>query len=313
MKIAVIGAGVWGKNLVNNFAELGALTAVADAIESNRQVVRENFPGLPVYESAEELLEKESLDAVAIATPPHTHCAIALSAMGKGLDVFVEKPMTLDPAEAETMAAYAKENGRILMVGHLLLYQPAIAFIKEFIDSGKLGEIYTLTQRRSKLGRVRSVENVLWSFGVHDIAVLLYLAGEDPTKVFSFGHSGITQGIEDDCHLHLAFPSGVKASLHNSWLWPRVERELIVTGEKGILVFDELGHRVVFHLKTISSNLTQSDQGETVIFEGSGQPLLLELEHFIRCCVESKQPISDGENGTDVIKVLAEAERQLRR
>lgn len=307
MRIAVIGAGVWGKNLVSNFSKLGVLTAVADSVEANRQAVLEGYPGVPVYDSAESLFASETLDAVAIATPPHTHCAIALAAMEKGLDVFVEKPMTLDPAEAETMAAFAKANDRILMVGHLLLYQPAIGFIKDFLDAGKLGKIYTLTQRRSKLGRVRSVENVLWSFGVHDVAVLLHLAGEEPTEVVSSGHAGITADIADDFHLHLTFPSGAKANLHNSWLWPRVERELIITGEKGILVFDEINSKVILHKKTVSPDLAHHDAGEEIIFEGSSQPLRLELEHFIHCCQTREEPLSGTANGIACVKVLHSA------
>jgi len=307
MKIAVIGAGVWGKNLISNFSQLGVLTAVADAFEANRQAVLEAYPGIAVYDSAESLFVSETLDAVAIATPPHTHCAIALAAMENGLDVFVEKPMTLDPAEAETMAAFAKANDRILMVGHLLLYQPAIGFIKDFLDAGKLGKIFTLTQRRSKLGRVRSVENVLWSFGVHDVAVLLHLAGEEPTEVVSSGHAGITEGIEDDFHLHLTFPSGAKANLHNSWLWPRVERELIITGEKGILVFDELNSRVILHRKTVAPDLAHHDEGEETIFEGSAEPLKLELQHFIDCCKTRAEPLSGKSNGVATVNVIRRA------
>ena len=165
MKIGVIGAGNWGKNLVKNFANLGVLAAVADSVEENLNWVAENFPEVQRYETSDELIACANLDAVAIATPPHTHCAIVLAAMKKELDVFVEKPLTLDPGEARLLRDAALECGRILMVGHLLLYQPAIQFIKKYLDNGELGKIFTLTQRRSKLGRVRSVENVLWSFG----------------------------------------------------------------------------------------------------------------------------------------------------
>ena len=305
MKVGVIGAGVWGKNLVNNFAELGVLHAVADAVESNQEWVREHHAEVRIFESAEELFQVGGIDAVAIATPPHTHYAIALAAMERGLDVFVEKPMTLDPEEAKKMAAYAEENDRILMIGHLLMYQPAIAFIKEYLEAGKLGKVYTMTQRRSKLGRVRAVENVLWSFGVHDVAVLLYLAGEEPTKVVGSGHAGISQGVADDFHLHLTFGNGVVANLHNSWLWPRVERELIVTGEKGMLVFDELNSKVFFHQKTVDSDLVHHDEGGGLIYEGSSQPLRIELEHFVECCQNHLQPKSGSANGVACVKVLA--------
>ena len=303
---------MWGKNLVKNLAELGVLDAVADAVEENQNWVRENFPSVTVYQDSEELIQSKEINAVAIATPPHTHHSIAKSAMEAGLDVFVEKPVTLDPEEARSLEKIADAEGRVLMVGHLLLYQPAISFLREAILEGKIGKLRTLHQRRSKLGRVRSVENVLWSFGVHDVAVILYLAGAAPKSVSAFGHDGISKGIEDDTYLHLAFEDGMKASLHNSWFWPRVERELIVTGEKGILVFDELNHRIIFHDKTVDEDLQHHDEGEEVIFEGSGEPLRLELEHFLDCCRSRNAPISDGRNGFDVVSVLHEAEKILK-
>lgn len=304
MRVAVIGAGVWGKNLVKNFADLGVLVAVADAVEDNLQSVSQLHPDVLLYDGATTLLANEQLDAVAIATPPHTHYSIAMAAMEKGLDVFVEKPLTLDPTEAEALADYARASGRILMVGHLLLYQPAICFIKDYLDAGKLGKVYTYTQRRSKLGRVRSVENVLWSFGVHDVAVLLHLAGEEPSEVQFFGHAGVSDGIEDDTYLHLTFPGGSKASLHNSWLWPKTERELIITGEKGMLVFDELKSQVVLHKKTISADLAHHDNGTEILFEGSAQPLKLELEHFLHCCMNRQEPRSGRTSGVSCVKVL---------
>lgn len=307
MKIGVIGAGNWGKNLVKNFADFGVLAAVADSVEENLNWVAEKFPEAQCYENSDELLASADIDAVAVATPPHTHCAIAIAAMEKGLDVFVEKPLTLDPKEARFLKDTAADRGRILMVGHLLLYQPAIQFIKKYLGDGELGKIYTLTQRRSKLGRVRSVENVLWSFGVHDVAVLLHLVGETPNDVQFSGHAAFTDKVEDDAHLHLKFPSGIIANLHNSWYWPRVERELIITGEKGILVFDELNARVILHKKTISPDLAHADQGEEILFEGADQPLLIELKHFLDCCETRQQPISDGENGHNVVNVLSQA------
>jgi predicted dehydrogenase len=307
MKIGVIGAGNWGKNLVKNFANFGVLAAVADSVEENLNWVAENFPEVQCYETSDELIACANLDAVAIATPPHTHCAIALAAMKKELDVFVEKPLTLDPGEARLLRDAALERGRILMVGHLLLYQPAIQFIKNYLDNGELGKIFTLTQRRSKLGRVRSVENVLWSFGVHDVAVLLHLVGEAPADVQFSGHAAFTPKVEDDVHLHLKFPSGIIANLHNSWYWPRVERELIITGEKGILVFDELNARVILHKKQVAADLSHSDAGEEILFEGADQPLLIELKHFLDCCESRQKPVSDGQNGYDVVNVLSQA------
>lgn len=312
MKIGVIGAGMWGKNLVRNFSEMGVLAGVADAVVANREAALEIQPGLTVYESHSDLLV-EGFDAVAIATPAHTHFAIAKEAMEAGCDVLIEKPMTLDPAESEALIALGKKLDKIVMVGHLLLYQPAISFVKQALDDGLIGKVYTLHQRRSKQGRARAVENVLWSFGVHDVAVLLHLAGQAPVKVDVAGHCGLQPSIEDDTYLHLTFPDGSKAHLHNSWLWPIVERGLIVVGEKGMLVYDEINQNVKLVKKTIDENLQNVDEGEEIVFEGSGQPLRLELNHFIDCCKIREEPISNGQNGLEVVSVLEEATRKLRK
>lgn len=307
MKIGVIGAGNWGKNLVKNFTDIGVLAGVADGIEQNRINAKEVNPDIDLYDNHEAMLA-DGYDAVAIATPAHTHFAIAKSAMEAGCDVFIEKPMTLDPAESEALVALGKEHGKIVMVGHLLLYQPAIAYVKEALERGDIGKVYTMHQRRSKQGRARAVENVLWSFGVHDVAVLLYLAGQAPTEVSVAGHCGLQSHVEDDTYLHLTFPDGSKAHLHNSWLWPMVERGLFIIGEKGMLVYDEMNQNVRLVKKTIDTELQNVDEGEEIVFEGSGQPLRIELEHFIDCCKNRTQPNSCGQNGHDVVSVLAEAE-----
>ena len=310
MKVGVVGAGHWGRNLVRNFTELGVLAGVADPVEENRSRALQDAPGIEVFDNEGDLLAA-GYDAVAIATPAATHFRIARKALELGLDVFVEKPVTLDAAEALELHRLAEEGERILMVGHLLLYQPAVNFIAEFLRAGKLGQVYTLHQRRSKLGRVRSEENVMWSFGAHDVAVLLVLAGESPDQIQTWGHAAVTPGVEDDTYLHLGFPSGVKSSLHNSWLWPKVERELIVVGEKGMLVFEEARSQVTLHHKVVDGVGLHHDRGEDILFEGSAQPLLLELEHFLECCRERRTPISDGRNGYEVIRVLEESEHQL--
>lgn len=310
MKVGVIGGGHWGKNLVRNFAEIGVLAGVADPVEGDRSRALEEAPGIELFANEKDLLAA-GYDAVAIATPAATHFGIARAALEVGLDVFVEKPVTLDAAEALELHELAEKGEQVLMVGHLLLYQPAVNFITEFLRAGKLGQVYTLHQRRSKLGRVRSEENVMWSFGAHDVAVLLVLAGEAPDQIQAWGHAAITPGVEDDTYLHLEFPSGIKASLHNSWLWPRVERELIIVGEKGMLVFEEESSRVILHHKVVDGEGLHHERGEEILFEGSAQPLRLELEHFLECCQKRKTPISDGRNGFETVRVLEEASRIL--
>jgi predicted dehydrogenase len=221
--------------------------------------------------------------------------------------------MTRDPEEAEAWVKLGEENDKIVMVGHLLLYQPAIAYIKEALERGDIGKVFTLHQRRSKQGRARAVENVLWSFGVHDVAVLLYLAGQAPVGVQVSGHCGLQDGVEDDTYLHLTFPDGSMAHLHNSWLWPIVERGLMIIGDKGMLVYDEIAQNVRIVHKTIDADLQNVEKGEEIVFEGSGQPLRIELDHFVDCCSNRTQPNSCGQNGYNVVRVLKMAEDLLRR
>lgn len=288
---------------MRNFHELGVLHAVADANATLRERLKADYPGVTVEADYRDLLESD-IDAVAIATSAPTHAEIAGAFLDAGIDVFVEKPMTLSRPEALGLVEKAKARERILMVGHLLLYQPAIQFIKKYLDDGKLGSIYHLHQERKKLGRARYVENVTWSLGVHDLAVLLYLVGEPPRHIFASGHCGLQKAVEDDVYVHMTFSKEVKAHLHNSWLWPENRRQLTVIGEKGILVYDEVNSRVILHRKTIDAELNNHDDGTEVIFEGDGQPLRLELEHFLECIESRKTPISDGMNGLQVVEAL---------
>lgn len=304
MSIAVIGAGNFGKNHVRTLHQLGALSAVADLSPVLREGVTKDYPNVRVLESFESLLNDDAIQGVTIATPAHTHHGIAKRFLEAGKDVLVEKPMTMSVAEAEDLQRIAEATGRILMVGHLLMYQPAVRFIHDFIAEGKLGKVFTLHQERAKLGKARSVENALWSLGVHDVAVLLYLVGEKPTDVSAFGHRGLQADIEDDLYLHLAFPSGIKATLHNSWLWPEDSRMLRVIGERGMLVYDEKAQKVTLLKKTIDTALNNVDAGSEIVFEGAAEPLKLELQHFLDCIQTRQTPVSDGSNGVEVIRVM---------
>jgi predicted dehydrogenase len=308
-KVALIGAGNWGKNLARNFHELGVLAAIAEPSESLRENLAKDYPDTAIHTSYEPILTDTSIDAVAIATPVPTHHAVASAAIAAGKDVFVEKPMTLTSADARDLVQKAEAADRILMVGHLLLYQPAIQCIKAYLDEGKLGKIYSVHQERVKLGRARAVENVTWSLGVHDLAVLLYLVGQSPTSLQGSGHSALTPGVEDDVYVHMNFPSGCKGHLHNSWLWPENRRYLTIVGEKGMLVHHEMQGEVVLYSKTIDSELQNQDQGtETVFNADDQQPLRLELQHFLECIGNRTRPISDGHNGLEVIQALERIE-----
>ncbi len=303
MNIAVIGAGQWGINLVRNLQALGVLSHV---VEKNSEIVDEvskEISDVQFLNDYDPLLSSD-IDAVAIATPTITHYEIALNFLKIGKDVFIEKPMTISTKEAEELVRVAEANQRILMIGHILLYQPAIDFIKSYIDQEHLGKIYHLHQERLKLGRVRTVENVVWSLGIHDIAVLLYLVGSSPKKVDFAGHCGVQKQIEDDTYVHMRFDGGIMAHLHSSWIWPENKRSLKIIGEKGMLVYNEIEQTVVLHKKRIGSDLENIDQGKEQLFEGSDQPLRLEMEHFIQCIKSREEPISNGRSGAEVIRVL---------
>lgn len=302
---------MWGKNHVKTLHEMGQLGVVVEMSESLREAAQTQYPDIPCLASLDEVRADETLNSevghFVIATPAHTHTDVGISCLEAGKDILVEKPMTLSVADAQKLIDKADETGQELMVGHLLLFQPAISFIKDYLNSGKLGDVYTLHQVRSKLGRARANEDVLWSFGVHDIAVLLHLIGEAPEKVNGLGHKGLQAEIADDVYVQMEFSSGIIAHLHNSWLWPEVERKLTIVGSKGMLVYDELAQNVVLHRKTIDADLANQDEGSEIVFEGADQPLRLELEHFIQCCETGATPIADGQNGLEVIRVLEAA------
>ncbi|HIL55199.1 MAG TPA: Gfo/Idh/MocA family oxidoreductase [Verrucomicrobia bacterium] len=303
MNIAVIGAGQWGINLVRNLHALGVLSHVVEKDSEIVDEVSKEISNVQFLNDYDSLLSSD-IDAVAIATPTITHYEIALNFLKIGKDVFIEKPMTISTKEAEELVRVAEANQRILMIGHILLYQPAIDFIKSYIDQEHLGKIYHLHQERLKLGRVRTVENVVWSLGIHDIAVLLYLVGSSPKKVDFAGHCGVQKQIEDDTYVHMTFDGGIMAHLHSSWIWPENKRSLKIIGEKGMLVYNEIEQTVVLHKKRIGSDLENIDQGKEQLFEGSDQPLRLEMEHFIQCIKSREEPISNGRSGAEVIRVL---------
>lgn len=310
-RIAVIGAGHWGKNLIQTLYKMGELAAIADSEPVRYEAISALYPDVPIYQSYLPLL-KSNIPAVAIATPVSTHYKIAREALLAGKDVFVEKPITLSVSDGEELVKLAAVNGKLLMTGHLLLYQPAVQSMKKIIGSGKIGQLYSLHQRRAKLGRVRSVENVLWSFGVHDIAVLLYLIGSPPEQLAVSAQSMLQPDIEDDVYLHLTFPGNMQAHLHTSWLWPEQERRLIAIGSQGMLIYDETKQLVTLHHKGIEHDLSNRNTGSEIVFEGDQQPLKLELNHFLDCISTRQAPLSDGKSGVNVIGIIDEAMRMLK-
>ncbi len=310
MKVGLIGAGGWGKNLARTLYELGALGGIAEIRPEVRGQLKAIYPHVPLYPDYPDLLASD-LPAVAIATPAATHFALAKEALLAGKHVFVEKPLALCRRDAEELADVAEQRGLVLMVGHLLLYQPAMRWIKDYLASGNLGDLWSLHQERLNLGTVRTVENALWSLGVHDVAVVLHLVGQAPERTRAVAQTVLQSGVADDVYLHLAFASGARGHIHVSWLWPEKRRRLTIIGSKGMLVYDEITQAVTLHRKRIGADLKPADEGEEVVFRGAAQPLTLEMEHFLACVQDGRRPLTDGRSAVEVVAVIEEAIRQM--
>lgn len=318
MKVAVAGAGAWGRNHLRVLHGLGALAGVVEVSEASRDQVHSDYPGLPVWGSLGEAFRHGgAVDGVVIATPAPTHAGLATEALREGRGVLVEKPMTLEAREAQGLVEQAAAGGRVLMVGHLLLYQPAVQELKRVLDSGILGRVHRIHQERLNLGRVRSTESVLWSLAPHDVAVLIHLMGEAPREVRAAGAAFLQPGLHDDVHLELAFGDGRSAHAHVSWYWPGRRRILRVLGERGMIVYDEEDQSLTLHRKRLLGGDTPRrleivDEGAVRVFEGPGEALRLEDQHFLDCLASGTTPMSDGRSGLDVIRVLERADAQLR-
>lgn len=304
MKIAAIGAGSWGKNIVRTLAELGHLACVVEVSPALREQVAQDYPNLPVFADPSEAYDELEIEAVAVATPAQFHFDVAAEALERGKHCFVEKPITLASREAGALCDLAERQGRTLMVGHLLLFQPAVQFLRDQIVAGTIGDLVSIHQERLNLGRARKVENVLWSLGVHDVAVAQHLINEKPDGVTASGLAYLTTDIEDDFYLHVDFPNGVQSHLHCSWLWPTLRRRTVVIGSKGMLVYQEQDQTVTLHRKSISTELQNVNDGEEVVFSGSSEPLKLEMQHFVECCQTGQKPRSDGRSAVEVVRIL---------
>ncbi|OZM57485.1 hypothetical protein CIB95_08505 [Lottiidibacillus patelloidae] len=312
IKIAVIGAGAWGINHVKTFYKLGALGAVVEPDEALQRKLKNEYPNIPTYSNMDHVLTDKSIKGVVIATPVNTHFVLAKKALEAGKDVLVEKPFTLSSSEGEKLVKVAEKRNLILMVGHLLLYQPAIQFIKNYIKRGKLGEVKSIHQQRTKLGKVRSFENVLWSFAVHDIAVILYLFEKHPQVITSKSQSILQEDIADDVYLHLGFSNNLSVNMHISWYYPEDIRKMIIVGREGMLVYNEHDQSVILHRKTVSDDLENIDKGKKVLFIGDSNPLKLECNHFLSCISNRSNPLSDGQNGVEVIQLLEKTHQEIR-
>jgi len=310
--VAVIGCGYWGKNLVRNMAELGALAAVADAHLPNAEAQAAQF-GVPV-KSIDEILADKTIEGVVIAAPAAQHAAIATQALNAGKHVLVEKPLALTVSDAETLKALGEKQNKVVMVGHLLQYHPAYIKLKQLVDAGELGELTYVYSNRLSLGKLRTEENVLWSFAPHDISMILGLMGSAPTKVTATAATQVSKGIPDVCTASMEFAGGAKAHVFVSWLHPVKEQKLVVIGSKAMAVFDDtlpLATKLTLYRHGIAWNgsipTPIKADGEAVALD-AGEPLKNECQHYLDAMAGTTLTRTDAAEAIRVLSVLEQAE-----
>lgn len=313
MKIGLVGCGYWGKNLLRNFYELGALGFVCDASPVNQEVARAMAPGVLILPSFQDALNS-NVSALAIATPAATHFELVSQAIEAGKDVFVEKPLALNLADGRELVQLAEKRDRILMVGHILEYHPACTRMVQLVHQAELGELCYIYSNRLSLGKVRREENILWSFAPHDVALMNRIVGTLPRSVAAFGGNYVQPHNADVTVTTLEYPNGVRGHIHVSWLHPFKEQRLVVVGKEKMAVFDGVKNRL-----TLYDQRVEWQKGEPVPVKGKGvivefeqgEPLRLECQAFIDSLQTRRQPLTDGKNGLEVLSVLASAQQSL--
>jgi predicted dehydrogenase len=331
IRLAQIGIGYWGKNLLRNFMAMNGaqVVAVCDRDPSVLEKIAVQYPLLQFSEKAPDVCSDANIDAVAVVTPVESHFELAKAALDAGKHVFVEKPMARTSAECRELIDLAAKHERVLMVGHTFLYNAAVLKVREFIQSGELGEIYYLYSQRLNLGRVRKDVDAMWNFAPHDLSIMLHWLQRQPLRVAARGSAYLQKDVADVVFLQLDFDGGVTANIHVSWLDPNKVRRMTVVGSKKMVVYDDVtsDHKVQVFDKgiareNISANFGEFDSfGKFQLIQRAGdvlmpkvdfvEPLKVQCQHFVDCIVKNQKPLSDGENGLQVVRILEAAQRSM--
>jgi UDP-2-acetamido-3-amino-2,3-dideoxy-glucuronate N-acetyltransferase len=317
-RIALIGAGYWGRNLVRNFHQIGVLRLICDKSEMVLAQFKGLNPGVELSPSFNEVFSRKDIQGVVIATPAETHFSMVREALLSGKHVFVEKPLVLQEREGEELIAIAKDNNLVLMVGHLLQYHPIFMHLKQLAVSGELGRINYIYSHRLNLGKIRREENILWSFAPHDISMILSLAGEEPESVMTTGGNYLHKKIADVTTTHLEFASGLRSHIFVSWLHPFKDQKLVVVGDRKMAVFDDTqpwpGKLLLYpHEIKWKDHIPVPSKAEPEHVNSipEKEPLRLECEHFLHCIATGQTPCTDGQEGLRVLRILNASQRSL--
>jgi predicted dehydrogenase len=331
LKIAQIGAGYWGPNLIRNFVELSEIKefVVCDIDETRLKKIKRSYETVTVCTSADQVLDDKSIDAIVIALPAHKHFEFAKRALLQGKHVFVEKPLCMNMKEARELIDINKRQKKVVMVGHTFLYNEAVRRVKAYIDEGVLGEIYYVFSQRLNLGRVREDVNVMWNLAPHDISIINYWFSEMPSRVQAKGLAFLQKGIADVAFLNLDFPSGKFAHIHVSWLDPSKTRKMVVVGSKKMLVYDDVvtdGKITIYDKGVDRKNIVRDlpdieSFGQFQLMHRSGdvtmpridfkEPLQVECQEFIQCIVKGRKSFTDEFHGAEVVEVLEKADKAM--
>ena len=313
-RICVIGGGRWGQNHIKTLSQLGCLAAIADENERRIQELAALYPQAQVFTSCDAAINA-AFDAYVVATPAETHYEIGKKILSKGISVLIEKPMTLLAERSRELAELARQNGAQLMVGHVLLFHPAIRKIKEIVDRGKIGQLYYIYSTRLNLGTVRTEENVFWSFAPHDISVLDYIIGAQPLKMRAKGAKFLQDRIFDVTMTQFEYPNNVHAHIHVSWLHPFKEQRLVLVGSQGMIAFDDSSAEKEIHfynkrIDFVEGQPVKVEKPDEIISYDKKAPLAEELSYFIQHC-NDKIEIADGQSGYEVVKVLETVQKMI--
>lgn len=314
-RIALVGAGNWGKNLARNLHSLGALAMICDTDEAALSRLEKEYPGIKTSTAPDDVVSASDIDGVALATPAETHHVLGARFLEAGKHLFVEKPLSLNVADGERLARLAAEKGLVLMVGHLLHYHPAVVRLKELVSGGELGKLQYIYSTRLNLGKIRTEENILWSFAPHDISLILSLAGV-PGSVSSFGYRYLNDHIADVTLSNFSFPSGVSGHIFVSWLHPFKEQKLVVIGDKGMLVFDDVRQedKLLLYPHTVKwkNGVPVPDRKDAIkiAFEMK-EPLKEEMAHFLHVIRAGERPLTDAVEGLATLRVLTACQESM--